>query len=330
MSHKLISVVVPAYNEEGGIEELARQLAAVFDQNSAYDFEAIIVENGSTDGTFEKLLDIRRRDARFKIVRLSRNFRMDGGITAGLDYVTGDALVIMTANLQDTPDTITRMIAKWQEGYENVYCIVKKRTGKGLFRRLCSQLFYILLTRLTGNIIPRNVSDFRLVDRKVYTTIRNMKERTRFMRGMFAWAGFKSIGIEMERGKRFAGESHAHFRHVLQLAIRGIFAFSYVPIKFIAAFGFIMAGCSFFYLLIEVALILTRGVPTAGWGTIVSLILLMFGMLFFCMGVLGQYISQIYEEVKGRPNFIVSDTFGFEPPAQDPGTPASPPSRPQA
>jgi dolichol-phosphate mannosyltransferase len=308
---KLISIVVPAYNEGGNVKELARQLQAVFDENKNYDFEVIMVENGSIDQTFEKLLEIHLEDPRFKILRLSRNFRMDGGITAGLKYAKGDAAVIMTANLQDTPCTITNFIQKWEEGYENVYGIVKKRKGKGFLRCVNSRLFYMIINWMTGGIVPKNVSDFRLVDKKIYQIINSLDERNRFMRGLFAWVGFKSTGIEYERAKRFAGKSHASFLGVLQLAIQGIFAFSYIPIKLIAVVGFIISGCSFTYLLYTVVKVLVKGVPFPGYGTIVSLMILMFGFLFLCLGVVGQYVAQIYEEVKARPNYIVKETIGF-------------------
>jgi len=182
---KLISIVTSAYNEENNIDELSRQLNQVFQENSQYDFEVIFVENGSTDSTYEKMHHVHQHDPRFKIVQLSRNFRMDGGITAGLHFARGDAAVIMTANLQDKPSLITKFINRWEEGYENIYGIVKKRTGKNLLRRFNSQFFYILAKYLTGNIIPKNASDFRLVDKKVYQIINNMNERTRFMRGLF-------------------------------------------------------------------------------------------------------------------------------------------------
>ncbi|HVO83576.1 MAG TPA: glycosyltransferase family 2 protein [Syntrophobacteria bacterium] len=308
---KLISIVSSAYNEENSIDELAKQLRMVFDENPEYDFEVILVENGSTDGTFERMRHIHENDGRFKIVQLSRNFRMDGGVTAGLTYARGAAAVIMTANLQDRPAIITEMIKKWEDGYENVYGIVRARPGKGLLRRLNSQLFYALANWLTGRMIPRNVSDFRLVSREVYEAINHMPERNRFLRGMFAWTGFRSIGVEYERAPRFAGRSHARFLHVLQLAIQGLFAFSYVPIRFIAALGFCLSGISLLYLIYTVIKVLTTGVPFPGYGTIVSLILLMFGFLFLTLGVLGQYIAQIYEEVKGRPNYIVRNVVGL-------------------
>ncbi len=309
---KLISIVASAYNEEGNVDELARQLRAVFNENDMYDFEVILVENGSHDRTFEKMLKLNEKDGRFKIVQLSRNFRMDGGITAGLSHASGDAAVIMTADLQDRPAVITEFIKKWEEGYENVYGIVKKRTGKGLLRRFSSVLFYKIINAMTDGLIPKNVSDFRLIDRKVYETINFMKERNRFIRGMVAWTGFNSIGVEYERAKRFSGKSHAHSLHVLQLAVSSIFAFSYIPIRFISIFGVLISGISLVYLLFTVASIILKGVPFAGYGTIVSLIVLMFGILFFILGILGQYIAQVYEEVKQRPSYVVSRKIGFD------------------
>jgi glycosyltransferase involved in cell wall biosynthesis len=308
---KLISIVIPAYNEEGCMEALAKELDDIFDQNSRYDFEAIVVENGSSDRTYEKLLVIHHRDPRFKIVRLARNFRMDGGLTAGLQYARGDAAVVMVANLQDPPAVISLFLKKWEEGFEHVYGIVKSRPGKGILRRLNSQVFYWLINRLTGNMIPRNVSDFRLLDRKVYQTINRMDERNRFMRGMFVWVGYKSTGVEFERNPRYAGESHARFSHVFQLAVQGIFAYSYFPLKIISFCGILLSAASLIYLVYTVAKILFQGVPFAGYGTIVSIIIFMFGFLFLLLGILGQYIAQIYEEVKGRPNFIVKEEIGF-------------------
>jgi glycosyltransferase involved in cell wall biosynthesis len=308
---KLISVIIPAYNEEGCVEELARQLREVFCGNLRYDFEVVVVENGSTDGTYVKLRAIRERDPRFKIIRLSRNFRMDGGITAGLHYARGDAAVIMVANLQDPPSLIPQFLREWEEGYEHVYGIVKSRPGKGFLRRLNSQVFYWLINKLTNNLIPRNVSDFRLIDRKLYQTINRMDERNRFMRGMFVWTGFKSIGIEFERNTRYAGQSHARFAHVLQLALQGIFAYSYFPLKLISLLGILLSAASLVYLFYTVIRIFLKGVPFAGYGTIISVIVLMFGFLFLILGILGQYIAQIYEEVKMRPNFIVKEEIGF-------------------
>lgn len=310
-SRKSISVVTPAYNEAANVAELARQLREVFDANSDYDFEVIVVENGSTDDTYAKLLEVSSSDPRFKIVRLARNFGADGGVTAGLSYASGDAAVIMCADLQDPPELITSFIQKWEEGYENVYQIVTRRPGTSLLRRVNSQAFYWLINAMTGGLFPRNVSDYRLVDRAVYQTINQMREHNRFMRGMFYWAGFRSTGIEYERAPRYAGESKANTRTVLALAIKGILSYSYLPLRAITYMGMAVSTLSFVLLIYEVIRAVFFGVPFAGFGSIMGVMLLMFGFLFTMLGVVAEYIGLIYEEVKQRPNFIVRDTQGL-------------------
>ena len=312
MSKPLISVVIPAYNERDNIDELGRRLGLVFDAESAYDFEAILVENGSGDDTFEMAMALHDRDPRFKVVQLSRNFRMDGGLTAGLNHATGDAAVVMAGDLQDPPEVIPQFIRKWEEGYEVVYQIVTERQGTGPIRRMNSQLFYIFADKLTAGTIPKNVSDFRLVDRKVYETVNTMEERNRFVRGLFAWVGFKSIGVEAPRAPREAGVSGAHTLKVLDLAMKGIFAHSYMPLKFIFAFGLVMSGLSFVALVVMAVWFIAFGVPFAGFGTIVSVIVLLFGILFSLLGLMAEYIGLIYEEVKQRPNFVVRTEVGFD------------------
>ena len=307
MDRRLVSVIVPAYNEEDCIEELVRRLTVVFDSTTAYDFEAVIVENGSTDSTFELLKQASAADPRFRIVRLSRNFRMDGGITAGLDHISGDAAVIMTADLQDPPELIPTFIAKWEEGYENVYMTVTKRTGVGLIRRFNSRAFYWVADRLTDHRLPQNASDFRLVDRKVYEAVRSMDERNRFVRGLFAWVGFRSIGVEAKRPERFAGESKAYTLHVVDLAVKGVLAHSYLPLKFITVAGFALSAMSFVAVTVFSLTWVLAGVPFAGFGTIVALTLLAFGLLASMIGVLAQYLGLVYEEVKARPNFVVAE-----------------------
>jgi dolichol-phosphate mannosyltransferase len=307
MSKRLISLIIPAYNEEDCVDELARRLSKVFDTEPQYEFEAIIVENGSIDSTWQKLQLISEVDSRFKVLKLSRNFRMDGGLTAGLDYVKGDACILMTADLQDPPELISTFLRKWEEGYENIYGIVTKREGTGPIRTMNSKLFYWLAGKLTDGQIPRNASDFRLVDKKVYQAVRGMTERNRFVRGLFAWAGFKSIGIPMARPPRFGGVSNAHTFKVLDLAFKGIFAHSYKPLRMITVFGFVLSAISFISIVPLFFLWVFVGVPFAGFGTLVGLFLLVFGIVSLMLGVLSEYVGLIYEEVKARPNYLVSE-----------------------
>jgi glycosyltransferase involved in cell wall biosynthesis len=310
MGKKLISVVIPAYNEEACVEELASRLQALFAIEDAYDFEVYIIENGSEDRTWELLKQIATTDERFKVVRLSRNFRMDGGLTAGLHFVKGDACVLMTADLQDPPEMISAFLRKWEEGWENVYGIVEKREGISPIRALNSVLFYWIAGKLTDGRIPKNASDFRLVDKKVYKTIRDMDERNRFVRGLFAWSGFKSTGISFTRPPRFGGVSNAPTLKTLDLAFKGIFAHSYKPLRLITAIGILISSISFISIVPFAIFWFTKGVPFAGFGTIITFFLLLIGMLTFALGLMSEYIGLIYEEVKQRPNFIVSEMIG--------------------
>ena len=236
---------------------------------------------------------------------------MDGGITAGLSFAQGDAVVFMTADLQDPPELISEFINKWEDGFENVYMQVSKRVGTGPIRTFNSKAFYWLAGKLTDNRIPKNVSDYRLLDRKVYEAVRGMDERNRFVRGLVAWVGFKSIGIEAERQERFGGESKAHSLKVIDLAFKGIFSHSYVPLKLITMTGVALSLISFVSLLAWIVVWITAGVPFAGFGTIVSVVVLAFGTLTFMLGIIAEYLGLIYEEVKGRPNFIVAEQLGI-------------------
>jgi glycosyltransferase involved in cell wall biosynthesis len=304
---KLISIIIPAYNEEECVEELSNRLKNLFAKEGSYDFEVIIVENGSLDSTWEKLQQMAKSDARFKILKLSRNFRMDGGLTAGLDFVSGDACVLMTADLQDPPELISDFLRKWEEGWENIYGVVTKRGGTGPLRRMNSALFYWVAGKLTDGRLPRNASDFRLVDKKVYETVRSMKERNRFVRGLFAWVGFKSVGIPMERPPRFGGVSNAHSLKVIDLAFKGIFAHSYKPLRLITLFGLSLSLFSFLSIIPLLSIWIFQGVPFAGFGTLVSLFLLILGFLSLMLGIVSEYVGLIYEEAKGRPNYVVSE-----------------------
>ncbi|MEI6624518.1 MAG: glycosyltransferase family 2 protein [Actinomycetes bacterium] len=241
---KRVSIVIPEYNETDCVDQLACRLAVVFAAEPEYDFEAIIVENGSVDDTWDKLVRINTKDSRFKILRLSRNFRMDGGLTAGLSEVDADACVFMCADPQEPPELIHDFLRKWEQGYENVYGIIRKRGGTGPIRRFNSWLLYLIADKLTGGRIPRNASDSRLMDGGVYGAVRSMDERNRFVRSPVAWTGHRSIGIEMERPERFGGVTNAHGFKVVDLAFKGIFAHSVAPLLPITITGFVTAFLS--------------------------------------------------------------------------------------
>lgn len=310
---KLVSVCIPAYNERDVVEELTRRLAAVADGLSdRYQFEFIICENGSRDDTYEQLLHARARDARVKIVRLSRNFYAEGGVTAALAHARGDCAVIMNADLQDAPEYIPAMLAKWEEGFENVYAIIVRRTGESAFRRFMARRYYWLMNKVSESPAPRDVSDFRLVGRVVYETYLRMPERFRVMRYMWPWMGFRSVGIETDRPPRAGGRSSFKFLATLHGALRHVFAQSRVPIVVIPTVGLAFAALSFALLVVEVVRAAFFGVPFDGFGTIVALMLLLFGFLFVFLWMIAEYVGMIFEQVRLRPTFIVAETHGLD------------------
>ncbi|MEA2036101.1 MAG: glycosyltransferase family 2 protein [Nanoarchaeota archaeon] len=306
-----ISIIIPAYNEEEVLDDLRKELERVTNKIENYDFEIIIVENGSSDSSYKKLIGFNKEDSRFKILQLSKNFGCDGAITAGLKYAKGDAAILMDADLQDPPELISEFIKKWEEGYEIIYGVIQKREGVSSIKKIFSSLFYKIINRLTGNVIPKDASDFRLIDKKVYKIVNKMDERNKFLRGVISWTGFKQIGVSFKRPARFAGESKAGFSTLMEVAMNGIFSFSYFPLKLTTILGFIIFIGSFILFFIQIGLHLIYGRVVPGLTTMILLMLFLFGMLFFLLGMIGMYIARIYDEVKQRPNFIVKDEIGL-------------------
>ena len=304
---KKITLLIPAFNEEGNILELYNQILSSVDKLNTYKFEFLFIENGSTDETFKKILELSKKDTRIKYLKLSRNFKMDGGIAAGLDNIDCDAAIIMTANLQDDPKTIPKFIEKWEQGYDHVYGIVKSRPGKSIIRKFNSVLFYKIINKMTNNLVPEGVSDFRLVDKKVIDSVKKLAEYNRFYRGFFAWVGFKSIGVEFERQKRFSGESHAKTFGVLSFALKGLFSFSTKPLKISIFLTVFTSSISLIILFQQIFRWFKFGVPFDGFGTLTGLLLLFFSLLFLIISILSEYISLIYEETKNRPHYIIED-----------------------
>lgn len=309
---RLISVCIPAYNESACVDELVRRLGAVANALAPhYDFEFIICENGSSDDTFAKLTAASERDPRVKVVRLARNFWAEGALTAALAHATGDAAVLMYADLQDRPEYIPEMIERWEQGYQNVYAIVSNRSGESRLRRMLARGYYWLLGRLSESPVPQNASDFRLVDRAAYETYLEMPERYRPMRLMWAWMGFRSIGIETERPLRAGGKSHFRLLPTFHAALRTILSQTRTPLVLMPLFGIGCAMVSGALLVFEVIRASFFGVPFGGFGTITALLLLLFALLFVFLWMLSEYIGMIYEEVRHRPLYIVSRTAGF-------------------
>ena len=308
---KEINVVIPVFNEELCLAELHSRLCQLMTREKEYKFLIILIDNGSHDGSWQMIESFASSDTRFAAVQLSRNFRMDGALTAGLEYATGDAVIFMASDLQDPPERISDFLRQWENGYESVYGVVTERRGTGWLRRFNSRLFYLLADKLTGGAIPQNVSDFRLMDRKLYETVRRLDERNRFLRGLVAWPGFRAIGVDIPRPERFAGKSKAYSLPVFGFAARALMAYSHVPLHVIALFGVFLSVLSAVAFIPFLIVWLTRGVPFAGFGSLVTLGLFSFGLLTLMLGVIAEYLSLIYEEVKRRPNFVVRQTIGL-------------------
>lgn len=309
---KLISIVVPAYNEEASLDELRTRLQKVTSSLKDYDFEFLIVENGSFDRSYEKLVKINVEDPRFKIVQMSRNFGCEGAISAGLHYARGDAAIILFADLQEPPELIPEFIQKWEEGYHVVYGLLINRKDVSIPRKILYTLFYKVINKLTNDIVPQNATDFRLLDKEVYRLIDRLEEKGKFMRGISAWVGFKQVGIPYERAPRFAGESKASYVAVMKLAVNAIVNFSSIPLQIATLAGFVVSIISFLALLAEIVMFFVYGRAIPGIATTIIVMLLAFGLVFFFLGVIGVYIGRIYEEIKRRPDFIVMRTVGLE------------------
>jgi polyisoprenyl-phosphate glycosyltransferase len=311
-----ISIAIPAYNEEANIPDLAARLRSVFDEQleGRYELEVVICENGSQDHTWDALLQEQARDPRFKIVQLSRNFHMEGGMLAALAHVTGDACVIMSADLQDPPELIPQLIDLWEDGNEIVYTVITKRHGESRFRQAAAQLFYWIINRVSDTPVPRNASDFRLVDRRAYQAFNALPEKSRMVRATWGWLGFRSTGIEYERLAREGGETKFRVIATAGFAFRGILASSKWAFKVLPVLGLSLSILSFIGFAAIVVRALFFGVPFPGFGTIVSIELLLFGLLFLMLGMLAEYLGMIFDEVRARPPFVVRRVEGFEVP----------------
>jgi glycosyltransferase involved in cell wall biosynthesis len=309
---RLISIVTPCYNEADNVDELHRRLSAVFETLAArYDFEVIAIENGSQDATWERLVEIRERDSRWKILRLSRNWGTDGGMSAGLARARGAAAVLMASDLQDPPEIIPKFVEQWEAGFENVYGVITRRPDESAFRRVAAQGFYNIINRLSETPVPRNASDFRLVDRKAYEAFNKLSERNRMLRAMWGFIGFRSCGVEHERAPRHKGTSKYRVLPIFDFAFRAILSYSYMPLKVIPFFGLASAILSFTLMAGFAIRAFFFGVPFDGFGTITSLMLMLFGVLFLFLGIVSEYVGMIYTETRGRPTYIVSSETGF-------------------
>ncbi|MBN1993110.1 MAG: glycosyltransferase family 2 protein [Anaerolineae bacterium] len=311
MANVRYSVVVPCYNEEQSLPELYRRLKEVMDQTGE-TWELVLVNDGSADRTGELMRQLHAADNRVHYLDFARNFGHQIAVTAGMDYAQGEAVILIDADLQDPPELILEMVKKWQEGYQVVYAVRSARKGESWFKLVTAKLFYRLIYRITDVDIPLDTGDFRLMDRKVVEAMKQMKERHRFVRGMTSWVGFKQIGVHYVRQERFAGETKYPLRKMLTFALNAITGFSYLPLQLATYLGFTIAGLSAAGVIVVAIARLSGNQAFFGQATTLIMVLFLGGVQLISLGIIGEYLGRIYDEVKGRPMYVVNEAVGFD------------------
>lgn len=307
---KKISVLIPCYNEEASLPLLYAELVKVMDSCKSYDWEVLFVNDGSRDNTLSIIKDLRQKDSRLSYVDLSRNFGKENAMLAGFDYVTGDCMVIMDADLQHPPHVILKMVEKWEQGYDDVYAKRVTRGKESWLRKKASLLFYSLLQKTTKIEILQNVGDFRLLDRCCIEALKSLRESERYTKGMFCWIGFKKTSVDFEQKERIAGKSSWNFLGLFDLAIEGITSFTTAPLRLSSILGFIIAILSFILMLFHLVKALIWGDPIQGFPTLVVIILFLGGIQLLSIGILGEYLGRVFNESKNRPVYIVREHNG--------------------
>lgn len=306
MGIPVISVIAPIFNEVESIPELHRRISTVLD-SIGDSWELLMVDDGSTDGSTDRIRELASQDRHVRPVIFARNFGHQLAVTAGLDYACGQAVIIIDSDLQDPPEVISDMVAKWREGYEIVYAVRAEREGESWFKLLTASLFYRIIYRITDVKIPMDTGDFRLLDRKVVDVLKTMRERHRFLRGMSIWVGFKQTGVEYRRAARFAGETKYPFKKMFKFAWDAVTSFSYLPLQMATYLGFVSAGISILAIPLVVVLRLAGSRGFEGQATTLIAVLFLGGVQLISLGVLGEYIGRLYDEAKSRPLYIVRE-----------------------
>jgi glycosyltransferase involved in cell wall biosynthesis len=309
----VLSVVAPAYNEAKNLVAFVEAVTGVL-ENIGEPWELVFVDDGSKDDTLGMLLAARANDARIKVVSLARNFGKDVALTAGLHHARGRAVIPIDCDLQHPPELIPEMVAKWRAGADMVIGVRSKRTEEGFFRRTASRWYYSLMRRMNDVAIPPNAGDFRLLDRKIVDVINSMPERTRFMKGIFAWPGFKTESIEFQANQRAGGATTWSVFKLWRFALDGLFSFSTAPLKIWTYIGGLAAFGAFVYLIITLIQKIFFGIELAGYASLLIVMLGFNGLLLLSNGIQGEYIARIFDEVKGRPLFVVGKKWGFDEP----------------
>jgi dolichol-phosphate mannosyltransferase len=301
-----ISIVAPIYNEVENLPELVRRVGAVMNA-SRESWELLLVDDGSSDGSTEAIRDLAKQDRHIRPLIFARNFGHQVAITAGWDHARGEAVVIIDADLQDPPEVIPDLIARWREGYEVVYAVRAEREGETWFKKFTAAMFYRIVHRITDVKIPVDTGDFRLMDRKVVDVLKTMRERHRFPRGMSAWVGFRQVGVPYRRAARFAGMTKYPFKKMLRLALNGITSFSYFPLQLATYFGFASAGLAAVAIPVVIVMRLIGSQFFEGQATTLIAVLFLGGVQLISLGVLGEYIGRLYDEAKARPLYILRE-----------------------
>ena len=300
------SIIAPIYNEVDNIPLLYQRIRDVM-ASTGESWEFVMVDDGSTDGSVDRILALKEEDDRVRPVIFARNFGHQIAVTAGLDYSRGEAVVIIDADLQDPPEVILDLIEEWKEGYEVVYAVRNKREGESWFKLATASAFYRIIQRITDVNIPLDTGDFRLLDRKVVSVLNQMRERHRFLRGMSVWVGFKQTGVEYEREERHAGETKYPLRKMIKFASDAITGFSYFPLQLSMYIGFMAAGLSTLAIPVVIALRLAGSRAFFGQASTLIAVLFLGGVQLISLGILGEYIGRLYDEAKDRPLYIVRD-----------------------
>ena len=310
MSEKpVISIIAPVYNEELIIDELYRRVVAVLD-STGEPWEMVMINDGSTDSSAEKMHALSTQDERIRVVNFARNFGHQNAVTAGMDYVRGDAVVVIDADLQDPPEVILQLLEKWREGYHVVYAVRSERKGETWFKQFTAKFFYRLIYRITDVDIPLDTGDFRLMDRRVVDAVNEMREHNRFIRGMTSWVGFRQTGVEYVRQERFAGQTKYPLRKMMRFALDAITGFSYFPLQITVYFSLVLAVIAIVAIPVVAFLRLSgSSVQFEGQATTLVVLLLLSSFQLFFFFIMGQYVARIYDEVRRRPLYIVADVW---------------------
>ncbi len=304
---KKISILIPCYNEEASLPLLYNELVKLMNSHSNYAWEILMINDGSKDRTLEIIKDLRNKDNRICYVDLSRNFGKEKAMLAGFDYVTGDCMVIMDADLQHPPIVIKEMLQKWEAGYDDIYAKRKSRGKEPWLRKEFSLLFYKILQKTTKIEILPNVGDFRLLDRKCIESLKLLRETERYTKGMFCWIGYHKTFVEFEQHERIAGTSSWNFWSLFSLAIEGIVSFTTVPLRLASIFGAFTAFLAFLYMIYILIKTIIWGDPVGGFPTLISVILFLGGLQLLALGIIGEYIGRIFKESKKRPVYLVRE-----------------------